>query len=103
MKNEESNPIKTCNVPPIDSSDSVESVESVRLVPYLQQHYASALLDSVCLVKVDTEGHDTAILRDLLRSPAFRPPIIWTEWFELFKYIDIPGNMTRMLEVYLLT
>ena len=51
-------------------------------------------------MKLDTEGHDTAILRDLLRSPAFRPPIIWTEWFELFKYI---GNMTRMLEVYLLT
>ena len=43
---------KTCNVPPIDSS---ESVESVRLVPYLQHHYAPDLLDSVCLVKVDTE------------------------------------------------
>ena len=52
MKNEESNPIKTCNVPPIDSS---ESVESVRLVPYLQQHYGPAIIDSVCLVKVDTE------------------------------------------------
>ena len=90
--------MKTCNVPPIDRT---ASVESVRLVPYLQHHYDPALLASVCLVKLDTEGHDTAILRDLLRSPAFRPPIIWTEWFELFKYIDIPGNMTRMLEVFL--
>ena len=58
---------------------------SVRLLPYLQLHHSATFLDNICLVKLDTEGHDVIILQDLVHT-TFRPPVIWTEWYALYRF-----------------
>ena len=70
------------------------AVEAVRLSPFLQSRYSEQFLDNVCLLKIDTEGHDVIILDDL--SEDFRPPIIWTEWFREFQFVNFTA---RVLEV----
>ena len=63
------------------------SVPSVRLYPFLQSQYSDQTLDKICVLKIDTEGHDVVILADL---PAhFRPPVIWLEWFREYQFADI--------------
>ena len=52
------------------------------------------------MVKIDTEGHDVVILEDL-KHFNFRPPIIWTEWFELYKFVNISNIGNGILEVWL--
>ena len=61
-------------------------VESVRLSPFLHSQYSQEFLDNVCLLKIDTEGHDVVILDDLTED--FRPPVIWTEWFRDYQFLD---------------
>ena len=67
------------------------TVESVRLFPYLQSHYSAQFLANVCVLKIDTEGHDVFILQDL--SKDFRPPVIWTEWFRQYQFADIKSHL----------
>ena len=63
------------------------SVPAVRLYPFLLSHYSQQSLDKICVLKIDTEGHDVVILADL---PAqFRPPVIWVEWFREYQFADI--------------
>ena len=63
------------------------SVPAVRLYPFLQSQYSDQALANVCVLKIDTEGHDVVILADL---PAqFRPPVIWVEWFREYQFADI--------------
>ena len=63
------------------------SVPAVRLYPFLQSHYSQQSLDNICVIKIDTEGHDVVILADL---PAqFRPPVIWVEWFREYQFADL--------------
>ena len=50
------------------------------------------------MVKIDTEGHDVVILEDL-KHFNFRPPIIWTEWFELYKFVNISNIGNGIMEV----
>ena len=70
------------------------SVPAVRLYPFLQSQYSDQALANVCVLKIDTEGHDVIILADL---PAqFRPPVIWVEWFMEYQFADIK---TLLLEV----
>ena len=69
-------------------------VPAVRLLPYLHSHYSTHFLDSVCVLKTDTEGHDVVILGDL--SQDFRPPVIWTEWYREYQFANIN---THLLEV----
>ena len=70
------------------------SVPSVRLYPFLQSQYSAQALANICVLKIDTEGHDVVILADL---PAqFRPPVIWVEWFMEYQFADIK---TLLLEV----
>ena len=59
------------------------SVPSVRLVPFLKDRYSQDFIDNICLVKIDTEGHDEVILADL--PPSFRPPMLWVEWYGWMK------------------
>ena len=61
------------------------TVPSVRLVPYLELHHSATFLDNICLVKLDTEGHDVIILQDLVHT-TLRPPVIWTEWYALYRF-----------------
>ena len=61
------------------------SVPSVRLLPFLQQKYSPQFIQKICLVKIDTEGHDQTILADL--PPSFRPPLLWVEWYEVMKTV----------------
>lgn len=65
--------------------DMEVQVESVRLHPFLSSHYSQQWLDNLCLIKLDTEGHDQVILSDLAKSD-LRPPFIWTEWFASYKF-----------------
>ena len=59
------------------------SVPAVRLFPFLQSQYSQQSLDKICVLKIDTEGHDVVILADL---PAeFRPPVILVEWFRDYR------------------
>ncbi len=60
---------------------------AVRLVPYLEDNYDRKFLDNICMMKIDTEGHDVVILEDL-KHFKLRPPIIWTEWFHWYQYFD---------------
>ena len=76
------------------------SVRSVRLVPFLIQNYPQHFLDNIKMVKIDTEGHDVVILEDL-KHFNFRPPIIWTEWFELYKFVNISNIGNGIMEVWL--
>ena len=70
------------------------SVPAVRLYPFLQSQYSDQTLANICVLKIDTEGHDVVILADL---PAqFRPPVIWVEWFKEYQFADIK---TFLLEV----
>ena len=59
-------------------------INSVRLEPFLQEKYDQAFIDEICLVKIDTEGHDLTILTDF--PPTFRPPLVWVEWFAPMQY-----------------
>jgi FkbM family methyltransferase len=61
-----------------------ESVPAGRLHPFLASHHPD-LLPNICLVKIDTEGHDTAILGDLANSGDWRPGLVWVEWFAGYK------------------
>ena len=62
-------------------------MEAVRLSPFLHSQYSQEFLDNVCLLKIDTEGHDVVILDDLTED--FRPPVIWTEWFRDYQFLDL--------------
>ena len=63
------------------------SVPAVRLYPFLRSRYSDKVLDNICVIKIDTEGHDVVILADL---PAqLRPPVIWVEWFREFQFADL--------------
>ena len=63
------------------------SVPAVRLYPFLWSRYSDKFLDNICVIKIDTEGHDVVILADL---PAqLRPPVIWVEWFREFQFADL--------------
>ena len=61
-------------------------MEAVRLSPFLHSQYSEEFLDNVCLLKIDTEGHDVVILDDL--SEDFRPPVIWIEWLREYQFFD---------------
>ena len=67
---------------------------AVRLAPFLTETYDREFLDKICMIKIDTEGHDVVILEDLKRFK-MRPPIIWTEWFHWYQYVD---EQERVLE-----
>ena len=70
------------------------TVPAVRLFPFLQARYSDHILANICVLKIDTEGHDVVILSDL---PAqFRPPVVWVEWFKEYQFADIK---TFLLEV----
>ena len=70
------------------------SVPAVRLYPFLQSQYSDDVLANICVLKIDTEGHDVVILADL---PAqFRPRVMWVEWFREYQFADIK---TFLLEV----
>ena len=71
---------------------------AVRLVPYLQLHHSATFLDNICMVKLDTEGHDVVILRDLVDT-TFRPPVIWTEWYALYRFSGKDDDGDWMEEV----
>ena len=58
-------------------------VKAVALVPFLLQKYSKEFVQNICMVKIDTEGHDPVILRSL--PSWFRPKLIWTEWFVGFE------------------
>jgi len=60
-----------------------ERVPAVRLLPFLQDQHPE-LLSNLCMVKIDTEGHDAAILASLASDP-WRPPVVWVEWFAGYK------------------
>jgi len=79
------------------NSSSQYSVRSVKLVPFLIQNYPQHFLDNIKMVKIDTEGHDVVILEDL-KHFNFRPPIIWTEWFQLYKFVNISNIGNGILE-----
>ena len=69
------------------------SVPGVRLVPFLQEKYSEQFIDNICLVKIDTEGHDQRILADL--PPSFRPPLLWVEWYEVMKTVPLPEGSNQ--------
>ena len=75
------------------------SVEAVRLLPFLQSHYDNSFLEKVCLIKIDTEGHDVVILEDL--SEEFRPPVILIEWFRDYLYVDKKAFLLEVRDVIL--
>ena len=72
-------------------------MEAVRLFPFLQSHYDNYFLDKVCILKIDTEGHDVVILEDL--SPDFRPPVILIEWFRDYQFVDVRSHLLEVREV----
>ena len=75
------------------------SVRSVRLYPYLQHHYSESFIDNICMIKIDTEGHDVVILSDL--DEKLRPPVIWVEWFRRYKFLIYDDeNQKFELEVH---
>ena len=75
------------------------SVEAVRLYPFLQSHYDNNFLGKVCLLKIDTEGHDVVILEDL--SEEFRPPVMLIEWFRDYLFVDKKANLLEVRDVLL--
>ena len=90
----ESDGCNSCNGGITEGSNSslFYSVRSVRLVPFLIQNYPQHFLDNIGMIKIDTEGHDVVILEDL-KHFNFRPPIIWTEWFEMYKFANISNKL----------
>jgi hypothetical protein len=68
------------------NSSSNYEVSSVRLYPFLIEFYGKEFVDNICMVKIDTEGHDAVILSDM--DPQFRPRVLWVEWFLRFKFYD---------------
>ena len=81
----------------ITETSSGLSVEAVRLFPFLQSHYDNYFLDKVCILKIDTEGHDVVILEDL--SPDFRPPVILIEWFRDYQFVDVRSHLLEVRAV----
>ena len=94
-------------------------VESVRLFPFLSEHYSSSFIKNICMVKIDTEvcklqskndlrkikkstfqGHDVIILEDL-KNFSWRPHILWVEWFIDYKWVYSSKYKTKFLEVNL--
>ena len=76
------------------------SVPAVRLYPFLQSQYSDQTLTNICVIKIDTEGHDVVILSDL---PAqFRPPVVWVEWFREFQFADLK-NLILEVRNYIIT
>ena len=60
-----------------------QKVESVRLVPFLLEHFSREFVENICMVKIDAEGYDSFIMSDF---PAwFRPRVVWPEWFALLE------------------
>ena len=68
----------------------------MRLEPFLQERYGQAFIDSICLVKIDTEGHDLTILTDF--PPTFRPPLVWVEWYGAMLYSVSRNKSQEFLE-----
>ena len=60
---------------------------AVRLYPFLQSQYSQQTIENICVIKIDTEAHDVVILADL--PAAFRPPVIWLEWFREYQFVDM--------------
>ena len=71
-------------------------ISSVRLEPFLQERYGQAFIAQICLVKIDTEGHDLTILSDF--PPTFRPPLLWVEWFGTMKFSVSRNKSQQILE-----
>ena len=68
----------------------------MRLEPFLQERYGPAFTSSLCLVKLDTEGHDLTILADF--PPSFRPPLVWVEWYGLMRFSVSRNKSEEFLE-----
>ena len=62
-----------------------------RLLSFLENKYGENFLNNICILKIDTDGHDVVILEDLKHS-RLRPPIIYTEWFLDYKFIKDKGD-----------
>ena len=69
------------------NNSSSYQVPSVRLYPYLLEYYGSDFVENICMVKVDTEGHDAVILSDMENSE-FRPRVLWVEWALRYEFYD---------------
>lgn len=66
-----------------------EKVESVRLEPFLIETYGSDILKNISFIKIDTEGHDIVILKDLKNSTLIETkPVFWIEWFAGYRSGD---------------
>ena len=70
----------------ITKDNGSSQVPSVRLYPYLLDYYGPNFVDNICMVKIDTEGHDAVILSDM--DPKFRPRLLWVEWALRFEFYD---------------
>ena len=57
----------------------------------MENKYGENFLNNICILKIDTDGHDVVILEDLKHS-RLRPPIIYTEWFLDYKFIKDKGD-----------
>ena len=68
------------------------TVSNLSNLSYFIQNYPQHFLDKIKMIKIDTEGHDVVILEDM-KHFNFRPPIIWTEWFEMYKFVNISNNL----------
>ena len=77
---------KGCNGGITTNSSSSYEIRSVRLYPFLLDFYGKEFVDNICMIKIDTEGHDAVILSDL--DPRFRPRVLWVEWFLRFEFYD---------------
>jgi hypothetical protein len=58
----------------MDNTSSKHVVSSVRLYPFLLEFYGKDFVDNICMVKIDTEGHDAVILSDM--DQRFKPRVL---------------------------
>ena len=77
---------KGCRGGITSNSSSSYGIHSVRLYPFLIDFYGKEFVDNICMIKIDTEGHDAVILSDL--DPRFRPRVLWVEWYSGFQFYD---------------
>lgn len=71
---------------------TMHTAQGVRLLPFLQQE--GLPVENISFIKIDTEGHDMVILRDLKTSGFLEitRPVIYTEWFAFFEKKNQPNK-----------
>lgn len=70
-------------------------VQSIRLVPFLTETYGADLLKNISFIKIDTEGHDKVILRDIKEFLHEQAPVVWVEWFAVYHEPGAPEKCSK--------